>query len=92
MERSRRIVCAAIRFPSGEIILGIRHGDKLMRDQYKALGFANSHGAEQGFIINHYEDNFVSRTEAYKIAKAAGQIITKTGNQNSDELFSEDIY
>jgi hypothetical protein len=44
----------------------------------------------QGFVDNN--GKFLTRSEAYEVALAAGQIRHKTGNPSSKELFSEDLY
>lgn len=44
----------------------------------------------QGFTTS--EGRFVDRKEARKIVEAAGQPNRKSGSQNSDELFSEDVW
>ena len=95
----RKIVCAANRFTFKELsgvehiihICGIRHWDTIMHYQIEAIDdyvwSCKVGKEEQGFMDNEY--NFLSRKEAFQVAKAAGQIISDT---NLQELFSEDIY
>ena len=45
---------------------------------------------EEGFLTD--EGRFVSRREAYKIADAAGQIISGAVPHGHTELFSEDVW
>jgi len=98
----RKIVCAANRFTFKEAnglervltVCGIRHWDTLMYYQIDAideyLWSCKVGKEEQGFMDNEY--NFLSRTEAFIVATKANQIIKKSGNPESQELFSEDIY
>lgn len=94
MTSKRRIVCAAVRLKDGHIVSSVRHFDMLMHDQFAKLEStytkADKMSAEQGFLDNHGE--FRTREQAYYIARNAGQIRYKTGNPNSSELFSEDLY
>ncbi|RSK75882.1 hypothetical protein EJ774_23675 [Pandoraea apista] len=86
----RRIVCAANRKRfTGEIVLGIRHWDAFMRrDMFDSEGDP----VDQGFVDQH--GRFLSRTEAWKVAKAAGQIIRRCGGDEADgsTLYSENLY
>ena len=52
------------------------------------LGLPVNAQRNQGFLTN--TGRFVGRREAADIARAAGQIIKKTGPEN--ELFSEDVW
>jgi hypothetical protein len=88
-----RIVCAALLFDRGEIILGARHYDGLMVSQLEDLRMMTGRNVKnpppiQGFINQRGE--FLNRTEALAVAQAAGQIIEKTWPK--DILFSEDLY
>ena len=92
------IVCAANRdTPSGDVILGARHWDMLMRDAYYNWCQANNNETkhipfkEQGFIDQHGQ--FHTRTEAWKIAEANGQIIKRVGGDdaNGGTLYSENL-
>lgn len=94
----RRIVCAAYRFfKSGleYIAIGPRHGDHVMRLHMELI--CNVLGekpgvmdVDQGFIDQW--GNFIDREEAFLIALKQNQILEKSGNTNSLELFSEDLY
>ena len=86
----RRVVCAANRHPdTHEMLLGTRHFDHLMRNA--GAGRAKSF-TEQGFIDQHGE--FMTRTEAWQVAEAAGQIIRRCDGDttNGGTLYSENLY
>lgn len=86
--KQNRIVCAANRHrDTGEIVLGVRHHDKLMNDIISRLNLSKNW--EQGFIDRNYE--FRTREEALIIAKKANQIIRRCGGDER-ELFSENLY
>jgi len=53
-----------------------------------ALGFTARDVHDQGFTTDR--GRFVDRKEGFLIAKAAGQILRKTGP--ADKLFSEDLW
>lgn len=85
----QRIVCAANRHPEKQqIILGARHWDAFMCEQTKEsdLDWAE---AEQGFIDQR--GNFLTRQEAWEVAKAAGQIVRRVGGDEGC-LYSENLY
>lgn len=65
-----------------------RHGTLLhpMHD----LGIKHVHPDDQGFLTS--KGRFVGRREAFDIATAANQIITKTGSTHVPELYSEDVW
>lgn len=91
MSFQRRVVCAAIRTKNGEIILGARHFDALMRrtndlaeEAYQGFRFA-----EQGFIDQ--KGIFMTREEAWDVAKNANQIIRECGSCEG-ALYSENLY
>ena len=93
----RVVVCAANRY--GELIVcGARHYDMVMHSQLKQMkedklfAFEQAGRAEQGFIDNRGQ--FLTREEALILATEAGQLVgrIKTGNPDSKELFSEDLY
>jgi len=92
---------------SSLILVGIRHWDKIMCDQLeKVIAIEQSQNSPdckdfikkkyktsnfiQGFLDN--SGNFLTREEAYKVAKAANQIIEKTGGEGNVILYSEDLY
>lgn len=86
----RRIVCAAIKLESGVRILGVRHYDSLMHSHIPEYYPRNK--IVQGFIDNL--GNFLTRTEAWKIAELANQIAKRCGGDTADggTLFSENLY
>lgn len=82
----KRIVCAAVKFTNGTVILGARHYDKSMVDVI--LKLPEMKESEQGFIDQY--GNFYNREDSLKIATTAEQLRRKTGNKH--QLFSEDLY
>lgn len=103
-EAGRRIVCAALRHPIDHdlIITGPRHFDPIMRSQIRAWTLAASvlademnaqwRCAQQGFVDQW--GAFLTRTEAWTVAMAAGQVIRRVGGDERDggTLFSENLY
>lgn len=88
-----RIVCAAIRYRCGVIVLGPRHWDDVMRAQHSQMEMPEELvKPEDGFIDQH--GNFLDRQAAWKVAKAADQIIYRCGGDDSDggTLYSENLY
>lgn len=87
------IVCAANRRPDGLIIAGARHWDSVMRATVRALDTSPDYGAyDQGFIDQH--GKWYTRTEAWAIAQANGQIKRRVGGDTADggTLYSEALY
>lgn len=90
------IVCAANRDANGFIVLGIRHFDMHMRAHFeriaKVLDVDIKKPIEQGFVDQF--GKFYSRTEAWKVAEAAGQIRHRCGGDtaNGGTLYSENLY
>lgn len=87
--KQESIVAAAIQFCGLTISIPApaRHhhiAHKIILD----LGLTDHAQRNQGFLTN--TGRFVDRHEAANIARAAGQIIKKTGPE--DELFSEDVW
>lgn len=93
-----RVVCAANRYEiDGEtfLIIGARHFDSLMIAQIKRLPIQDKLPTStecQGFIDQR--GNFLTRTEAWKIAEQNGQIIRRVGGDtiNGGTLYSENLY
>ncbi len=86
------IVCAAIRFPDGRVIVGARHWDRLMHQQAD-MAYRETQGrVEQGFIDQR--EVFYDRKAAWLIAKANGQIRHRCGGDETDggTLYSENLY
>lgn len=83
-----KIVAAAIK--EGDVVCSVpqpgRHGD-VMRELAR-IGVPIPITGQQGFVTSG--GRFVSRFEAQDIARAAGQIIRKTGPLG--ELYSEDVW
>jgi hypothetical protein len=87
----QRVVCAACK--KGDVILlGARHFDGWMHRQMDAMGRDKLPGAEQGFIDQF--GNFLTRTEAWRIAFSQGQVIRRCGGDHADggTLYSENLY
>lgn len=90
----RRVVCAALYDSELDMsICGPRHCDMTMH--YIICAMPNDirdqlRRGKQGFVDQW--GKFMTREEAFEVATAAGQIIEKTGNPDSKELFSEDLY
>lgn len=95
-ENLRRIVCAACwycyadDYPHVHTVLGPRHWDDTMRQQYKDQDQSFPHHLwKQGFIDNF--GKLHERKEALVIAKRQNQIIRDIGYE-PNELFSEMLY
>jgi hypothetical protein len=89
----RVIVCAAMRdTKTGKVICSVRHWDELSRQRFNSQEEAMDFDDEQGFVDNKYQ--FLTRTEAWKVAEAAGQIKRRVGGDSIDggTLFSENLY
>lgn len=90
----RVIVCAAALNPTfNVVVLGVRHGDEFMCDAIESsTRWDFDVEAIQGFLDN--KGGFLTRTEAWKVAEAAGQIKRRVGGDTIDggTLFSENLY
>ena len=92
----RRVVCAANRntFDPDLILLGPRHWDATMHAQADRLNIRDFGVLtwEEGFIDQRGE--FLTRTEAWKVAEAAKQITRRCGGDEADggTLYSENLY
>ena len=89
----RVIVCAAMRdTKTGKVICSVRHWDELSRQRFNSQEEAMDFDDEQGFVDNKYQ--FLNRTEAWKVAEAAGQIKRRCGGDTTDggTLYSENLY
>ena len=89
----RVIVCAAMRdTETGKVICSVRHWDELSRQRFNSQEEAMDFDDEQGFVDNKYQ--FLTRTEAWKVAEAAGQIKRRCGGDTTDggTLYSENLY
>lgn len=95
-----RIVCAATKLSDGHVLIGARHYDDWMREQFNSHQAAKSlqgedgeislvSGAVQGFIDQYH--NFYTRREAWIIAARQGQIRHRCGG-DGEELYSENLY
>ena len=93
----RRVVCAAIRSKTGNVLLGVRHYSGDMRTQiqcrFDGEMFEHRHDEDQGFVDQH--GTYMSREEAYQVAIAAGQILYPdrcVNGLNGPKLYSEGLY
>ncbi len=90
----QRIVCAACRYVP-YLFIAPRHFDSIMHSQIGMAGMSGEIKMHKGLVEQGFIDNkgkFLDRIEAYIVATKAGQIIEKTGDKDSVELFTEDIY
>ena len=86
----QRVVCSAVRYSGGFMLIGPRHYDDTMRKQMDDLGIEGSEECpEQGFIDQH--GVFLTREEAWVIASAANQVIFRCGG-DGEKLYSENLY
>jgi hypothetical protein len=90
----RVIVCAAALNPTfNTVVLGVRHGDEFMCDVLESSTRWDFDADDiQGFIDN--KRVFLTRTEAWQVAEAAGQIKRRCGGDTADggTLYSENLY
>lgn len=88
-----RIVCAAVRYPDGKMLVGPRHLDYVMLLQFQALKIQfEEKDATMGFVDQ--DGKFYTRQEAWKLAEANGQILYRipADQQHGGTLFSENLY
>jgi hypothetical protein len=92
------IVCAAIKNKEGDILLGIRHFDRFMRQFTKSYSLVYKKErpvstewkqAEQGFVDQY--GAFYTREAAYEVAAKNGQIRRPEGG-TPGTLYSENLY
>ncbi len=83
-----RVVCAAVRLKLGIVVCGPRHFDATMRKMIEQLRLT-VRDSEQGFVDQF--GNFLTREEAWDIAKARDQILPNRGGILGT-LYSEDLY
>tara|TARA_B100002049_G_C16070064_1_gene372362 strand:- start:413 stop:907 length:495 start_codon:yes stop_codon:yes gene_type:complete len=87
----RRVVCAACRSDKGRLIVGPRHFDPIMKAQIDTMNYAGDDVGlfeEQGFIDQWGQ--FLTREDAWIVAKAAHQIIRHV--ERPGTLYSENLY
>jgi len=82
-----RIVCAAMMDHTGVVTLCVRHWDSFCT----GIQGPKEH-CGQGFIDKN--GKFLTRTQAWKVAEEAGQIIRRVGGDtaNGGTLYSENLY
>lgn len=92
-ERPKRfVVCAANKYGSGDIFIGIRHFCPLMiknMEGYDISLMRKLDGEIQGFVDQY--GVFMDRQEAAIVAAEAGQL-DRYGDNKPTILFSEDLY
>lgn len=84
----RRIVCAAVLFSDGTMLVGPRHFDTVMMAQYEKV-LKGAEEVEQGFIDQW--GTFFDRKDSWGIAEKAGQILRRCGG-DGEQLYSENLY
>lgn len=88
-----RIVCAAVRYPSGKMLVGPRHFHGVMAKQFQALGIKDDESTGTcGFVDQ--EGRFFTRQEAWIVAEQRQQIRTRVDGdtKNGGTLYSENLY
>jgi hypothetical protein len=89
----QRIMYAANRCgKTKQIAIGVRHFCPIMRNNIEAMYMGSWATSEQGFIDQY--GAFLTRTEAWVVASAAGQIIRRCDGDDDDggTLYSENLY
>lgn len=84
----RRIVCAAVLYDDGSMLVGPRHFDAVMMAQAEKLP-PMAREVEQGFIDQW--GTFFDRADSQLIALKAGQILYRCGG-DEETLYSENLY
>lgn len=93
-----RIVAAACQDSSGKhVVVSARHWDSLMVSITDTMKQKYGTGVDWSMAIEGFIDDqgtFLTRTEAWKVAEAAGQIIRRCGGDDVDggTLYSENLY
>lgn len=89
---TRFIVCAAMINADGLVIASPRHWDFVAHQTVRFHTGRFDHEAVEGFIDQF--GKFLTRTEAWKVAEAAGQIRRRCGGDtaNHGTLYSENLY
>lgn len=85
----RRVVCAAILFDNGDLLVGPRHFDAVMHAQAERYGIDRQREHVQGFLDQRGE--FLTREDAFVVATEAKQII-RPWAAASNRLYSECLY
>ncbi len=101
--QNQRVVCAANKLSDGTVILGVRHWDDFMHQALDSILKNQPEGTDeevnellliqghqQGFIDQF--GNFLTRKEAWVIAKENGQVIHQGPGYSGPELYSENLY
>lgn len=88
-KKTQRIVCAAIKLRGGLIVTGVRHFCPVMIAQLKRIKLKVTN-CEQGFVDQW--GNFLTREEAYPIAKRQDQFKGHHAGRKIGWLCSEDLY
>lgn len=91
---TRLVVCAANKYGSGDVFVGIRHFCPIMRQNMQGYDIPlmrQLDGEVQGFVDQH--GVFMDRVEALEVATKACQINRyRTKTHPEHLLFSEDLY
>lgn len=84
------IICSAIKLENGTMVIGFRHCH-CIRNYCAATGAPRIPVPHvQGFMTD--DGTFLDREDGLIYAEAHDQVICKSGNQDSKELFSEDLW
>jgi hypothetical protein len=94
---NRRVVCSAVQCQSTyALVLGARHFDTRMHKHIALFKRINSMAFTGDYIEGFIDTwgNFLTRTEAWKVAADNGQIIRNVGGDQAKggTLYSENLY
>lgn len=85
-----RVVCAAVRYPDGTMLIGPRHFDSVMQAQRRAHGSRlKGELYEEGFIDQF--GTFMTREEAHVVATQKNQFFRRCPGDEQC-LYSENLY
>jgi hypothetical protein len=83
------IIASAIKLPDGKIFVGQRHSDAGCVAM-KVLNLGGGFYYDSGFLTSDLQ--FLTRKEAYKLAKKNGQFKRGDTGFHDRELYSEDLW
>lgn len=93
VNNTRVIVCAAIMYKNGKILVGPRHNDRLMSQQFKNFKLIEDDGiGKEGFLDQM--GVFYDREQAYEIALKNNQIkhSYEAAHVLEGHLYTEHLY
>ena len=90
-EARRRIVCSAVRDPTGRMWCGPRHAECLWQafESIKDGYVVDTSDLKQGFVDQFFL--FLTREEAWVVAERQGQVSRRVGGDGL-RLYSENLY